>query len=79
MNNVFSENTITGGAETITLTASGGTEFIDNTFKRATAVRFDDATETVMSGNTGLDNVKLKVANGACFDEVSDPGFTPIC
>lgn len=79
LNNVFSDNTITGGVETIRLRVSDGTEFIDNTFKGATAARFDDATETVMSGNTGLDNVKLRSVNGACFDEISDAGFTPIC
>ena len=32
-----------------------------------------------MSGNTGLDDVELKVANGACFDEASDDDFTPTC
>lgn len=77
--NVFSHNTITGGDETIKLTVADGTEFIENTFKSAKLMRFDDAEGTVMSGNTGLDNASLKVSNGACFDKKSDSRFKPVC
>lgn len=72
---------MTGGRETIKLTVADGTEFIDNTFEGATAVRFENSTGTVMSGNTGLDDVdlELKITEGSCFDQSSDPLFTPIC
>ena len=56
-----------------------GTQFINNTFKDATTIRFSDATKTIMSGNIGLkNNSKLKVADGASFDARSDKGFEPI-
>ena len=55
-----------------------GTKFIDNTFEDATTIRFDDSKKTVMLGNIGLNNSKLKVANGASFDASSDHGFEPI-
>ena len=77
--NIFQENTISGGLESIKLKEADGTQFIDNTFENVTTIRFDDVTETLMSGNTGLDDVELKVANGACFDEASDDDFTPTC
>lgn len=54
-----------------------GTQFIDNTFEDARTIRFNDARKTVMSGNSGLDNIKLKVTNGASFDPSSDYGFEP--
>lgn len=76
--NVFQENTIIGGAESIKLMDTDGTQFIDNSFEEATIIRFNDARRTVMSGNTGLNNSKLKVTNGASFDAVSDSGFEPI-
>lgn len=78
-NNVFSDNTITGGDESIKLTVADGTEFIDNTFEGVTALRFDDSKGTVMSGNTGVNNVELRISNGACFGKISDAGFTPVC
>ena len=77
--NVFSGNTITGGDETIKLTVADGTEFIDNAFKSAKLMRFEDAKGTIMSGNTGLDNAKLKVSKGACFDKKSDSRYKPVC
>lgn len=76
--NVFQENTIVGGAESIKLMDSDGTQFIDNIFEDAKTIRFTDARNTLMSGNTGLNNSKLKVANGASFDARSDSGFEPI-
>ena len=57
-----------GGAESLKIKEADGTRFIKNTFVNATTIRFDNATETLMSGNTGLDDVELKVINGACFD-----------
>lgn len=77
--NVFSDNTIIGGDETIKLKQADGTQFIDNIFENATTIRFDNSTETLMSGNTGLDDAELKVANGACFDDESDAEYTPTC
>ena len=78
-NNIFQDNTIVGGDESIKLKEADGTQFIDNKFEDATTIRFDDATGIIMSGNTGLDDVELKVASGACFDEASDADFTPTC
>lgn len=76
--NVFRDNTIIGGKESLKIMTADGTQFIDNTFLDALTIRFDNATKTTMSGNTGLTDVKLKVANGASFDEKSDYGFEPI-
>ena len=77
--NIFQDNTIIGGLESIKIKEADGTQFIDNKFEDATTIRFDDATGTIMSGNTGLDDVTLKVNNGACFDEDSDADYTPTC
>ena len=61
--NIFQDNTIIGGLESIKIKEADGTQFIDNKFEDATTIRFDDATGTIMSGNTGLDDVTLKVNN----------------
>ena len=76
--NEFHDNHIIGGVESIKLMDADGTKFIDNTFEDATTIRFNDAKKTVMVGNIGLNNTKLKVANGASFDASSDYGFEPI-
>lgn len=78
-NNVFKYNIVHGGDETIKLKESDGTVFQENMFFSATVIRFDNATEVLMVGNTGLDDAELKVDNGACFDDDSDVGFEPIC
>lgn len=77
--NVFRDNEVSGGDETIKLKESDGTIFDNNDFSDAKTIRFDDATEMLMTGNTGLDDAELKVSNGACFDEDSDDGFEPVC
>ncbi|CAM9855811.1 unnamed protein product, partial [Laminaria digitata] len=77
--NIFQENTIIGGLESIKIKEADGTQFIDNKFEDATTIRFDDATGTIMTGNTGLDDAELKVTNGSCFDESSDSEYTPTC
>lgn len=77
--NVFSGNQISGGLETIKLKESDGTAFIDNTFDAVTTIRFNDSTEVLMMGNTGLEYVDVKVNNGACFDDDSDSEFEPTC
>lgn len=76
--NIFRENTIVGGIESITVKESDGTQFVENSFKDAAAIRFDNAERTVMLGNTGLDGARVKVTNGASFDAMSDNGFEPI-
>ncbi|CAM9125414.1 unnamed protein product, partial [Laminaria digitata] len=76
--NFFPENTIVGGIETLKIMDADGTEFIGNSFEDAVTIRFDDAVRTVMSGNTGPNDTKLKVNNGASFDKKSDYGFEPI-
>ena len=77
--NIFKENTFVGGDESLKIKEADGTRFIDNTFEDVTTIRFDDATGTIMTGNTGLDDADLKVANGACFDQASDAEFVPTC
>lgn len=77
--NVVTDNTIIGGHESIKLGAADGTEFIDNKFEDPDKIRFLDCTGTVMSGNTGLDDVELSTTDGACFDDKSDSAFTPVC
>ena len=77
--NLFQENTIVGSLETLKIMDADGTQFVGNSFEDAVTIRFDDAARTVMSGNTGLNNTKLKVNNGATFDEKSDYGFEPVC
>ena len=77
--NIFSENTIIGGDESIKLTTADGTQFTDNAFEDADTIRFKDCEDTLMSGNTGLDDVTLKVTDGSCFDEDSDSAYTPVC
>ena len=76
--NVFRENTLIGGKESLKIVTADRTQFLNNTFKDALTIRFDNATRTTMSGNTGLTNTKIKVANGASFDERSDYGYEPI-
>lgn len=78
-NNIFVENEVAGGDETIKLKESDGTVFRDNDFTDAKKIRFDNAKNVLMVGNTGLDDVELRVSNGACFDEDSDEGFDPVC
>ena len=73
----FQENTIIGGIETLKIMDADGTQFFGDSFEDAVTIRFDDATRTVMSGNTGLNGTKLKVQNGASFDRKSDFGFEP--
>ena len=53
------------------------TQLIDNTFEDSATTRFDDSTDTLMSGNTGLDGIKIKVVNSACFDSKSDSEYSP--
>lgn len=77
--NVFSDNTIIGGDESIKLKEADGTQFIDNAFEDADTIRFHDCEDTLMSGNTGLDDVELKVTGGSCFDDDSDSDYTPTC
>ena len=79
LNNIFSGNTIIGARESIKLTVADGTQFIDNKFKAAGTTRFEDSIGTVVSGNTGLDRVKLKVTAGSCFGRRSDTTYTPRC
>lgn len=73
--NLFQENNIVGGLENVKLMNADGTQFIANAFEDAKTIRFNDARKTVMSGIVGLDNSKLKVANGAYFDPHSDYGL----
>ena len=75
-NNIFRENAFIGGQETLKIKEADGTQFLDNTFVDATTIRFDDAKETFMSGNTGLDATRLKLANGACLDGESKTDAT---
>lgn len=75
--NLFKENTIIGGIESITVKESDRTQFVKNAFKDAAKIRFDDAERTVMLGNTGLEDTRVKVANGAYFDKTSDHGYEP--
>lgn len=77
--NQITDNTIIGGPESIKLASADGTEFIDNDFEDPEKIRFEDCSGTVMSGNTGLDDVELSVTEGACFDDESDSAFTPVC
>ena len=76
--NIFRENIIIGGIESLTVKESDGTQFVENSFQDAAAIRFDNAERTVMLGNTGLDGIKLKVTNGASFNAISDHGFEPV-
>ena len=77
--NIVTGNTIIGGPESIKLGSADGTEFIDNNFKDPENIRFQDCTGTVMSGNTGLDDVDLRITDGACFGDKSGSAFTPVC
>ena len=77
--NILRENIISGGLESIKLKEADGTQFIDNAFDNVTTIRFDNVTETLMSGNTGLDDAVVKVDNDACFDEASDDAYEPTC
>ena len=74
--NLFQDNAITGGDESTTLASADGTEFVDNTFTDAMMIRFEDCTGTVMTGNSGLDDVNLKVTDGSCFDSSADAVYT---
>ena len=75
---VFQENHIVGGAETLKVMDANGTHFVGNSLEDAVTIPFDDAARTAMSGNIGLNNIKLKVDNGASLDEKFDNGYGPI-
>eukprot|EP00904_Undaria_pinnatifida_P005796 jgi/Undpi1/2346/HiC_scaffold_13.g05729.m1 len=78
--NIVMDNMIIGGGkESVKLKAANGTQLIDNTFDDPTKIRFDNSYETLISGNTGLDNVKLRVTYGSCFAEGTDGAYTPLC
>lgn len=77
--NIFEGNTLIGGLESIKLKEADRTQFLDNEFEDATTIRFDDATETLMTGNSGLNGVELKLRNSACFDVNSDDEFDFPC
>eukprot|EP00904_Undaria_pinnatifida_P005755 jgi/Undpi1/2309/HiC_scaffold_13.g05693.m1 len=77
--NKFEGNTITGGGESMRVADSDGTQFVDNTFVDAATTRFDDSADTLVSGNAGLEDIKIKVVNSACFDGKSDSDYTPTC
>lgn len=77
--NAFVENVIIGGLETIKSKEFDGTIFLDNKFTDATVIRFEEATEVLTQGNTGVDDVRLKTRNDACFDINSNQGFEPAC
>lgn len=78
-NNIFSANVMIGAQEAIKLAAADGTEFTGNVFSNPTKIRFQGSTDTVISGNTGLDLVELKLEDDACFDASSDAAFIPVC
>lgn len=77
----FIGNSIEGGIETIKLQQADGTIFQDNSFRNTVTMRFADTNNTVMIGNTGLNDteVEVKIRDAACFDIVSDPEFIPVC
>lgn len=78
--NLFTNNTIVGGREGLKITMADGTEFFNNKFTDVKVVRFQNSTGTVMSGNTGLEGVELKVTDGSCFKRSSDVVFYhPVC
>ena len=77
-NDLFQDNKIVGSLETLKIMDADGTQFIGNSFEHARTIRFNDATRTVMSGNTGLQDTELKVNNGSSFDEKSDYGYEPV-
>lgn len=77
--NLFEENQVSGGDETIKLQDADGVVFRNNDFAEATTARFDGSTETLVVGNTGLDDAELKVENGACFAAGSDAAYEPVC
>ena len=78
--NIVRDNTIIGGGkESIKLKAADGTQIIDNTFVDPANFRFQDSLGTVVSGNTGLDDIKVRVTYGSCFDGSSDAAYTPDC
>ena len=76
---IFRNNKLIGGEESIKLKEADGFEFVDNTFEDASTVRFDETEGTLMSGNTGLDDVEVKRLGGSCFDGASDSDWTPSC
>lgn len=78
--NTYSGNTMSGATESIKLKDADGMVFENNKFTGDNLViRFDNSTDTVMTGNTGLGSVELKVFNEACFSSESDAEYTPTC
>ncbi|CAM9715530.1 unnamed protein product, partial [Laminaria digitata] len=78
--NIVRDNIIIGGGkESVKLTAADGTQIINNAFDDPTKIRFEDNMGTVVSGNTGLDGVKLRVTEGTCFGAGSDAEYIPVC
>lgn len=78
-NSIFRNNEFVGGEESIKIKEADGFQFVDNEFSEASVVRFDETEGTLMSGNTGLDDVEVKTLGGSCFDSASDSDWTPTC
>lgn len=78
-NNVFKENKFSGKGESLKVKMADGFQFIDNNFKSADKIRFYDAQETIMKGNTGLSGTEIKITHASCFDDKCDDGFDPMC
>ena len=77
--NLFQENTIVGNLDTLKSMDVGHTLFVGNSFGDSVIIRYNNAARTMMSGNTCFNHTKLKVNNGATFDEKYEYGFEPIC
>lgn len=70
---------MSGGAEAIKLKEADGMVFDSNAFSgNDLVVRFVNSTEVVVTGNTGLGSVELKVVD-ACFSPESDEEYAPTC
>ncbi|CAN0073378.1 unnamed protein product, partial [Sphacelaria rigidula] len=78
-NNIFVGNTVKGGPQSVKIKEADFTTIIDNKFEDAEVVQFQNATETFVVDNTGLDDVEIKIQEEACFAENSDSEFKPIC
>ncbi|CAM9879543.1 unnamed protein product, partial [Sphacelaria rigidula] len=65
--NVFVNNIVRGGPQSIKFGKSDHTWVITNTFEDAKIIQFEDCTETWVTNNSGLDDVEVKVQEGSCF------------
>lgn len=76
--NVWINNTVEGGPQSIKFKQSDYNTLVNNVFTDPGVLQFNLSTQNEMINNEGLEDMELKVEN-SCFTEESDEEFQPRC